>query len=87
MTACGVAPGADIFDGGAGNDMIYADEADIDGNAAADIDGGENMEMPGDMDTVSFEKLVDTEIEFSLVDNAVNVENVIGTDEDDDANW
>ena len=64
--------------------MIYADEDDIGvGTDATDIDGGENLTGPGDMDTVSFEKLVDTEIEFSLVDDATDVENVIGTDEDD----
>ena len=52
--------------------------------AATDIDGGENMEGAGDMDTVSFEKLVDVEdLTFSLVTNATDVENVIGTDEDD----
>ena len=71
-----------------------------DGGSTGTIDGGENMEgMAGDMDTVSFEKLVDTEIgtaenPFTLGSrdeggnvpagvDAVNVENVIGTDEDD----
>ena len=75
-------PGVDDFYGGPGNDMIYADEEDIEGNAT--IDGGENMEgMAGDMDTVSFEKLVDEEIIIVLGTDTVDVENVIGTDEDD----
>ena len=91
-------PGADNFYGGAGNDLIYADEADVDGipgaSPAGTIDGGTDM-GGGDIDTVSFEKLVDTEITFALgrlneddeiqpaTANAINVENVIGTDEDD----
>ena len=48
-------PGADDFYGGAGNDMFYADEDDV------IIDGGAD-EGGGDMDTVSFEKLVDESI-------------------------
>ena len=46
--------GADDFFGGSGNDMIYADlDDDV-------IDGGENPPgHRGDMDTVSFERLVD----------------------------
>ena len=75
--------GADDFDGGPGNDMIYADLDDD------EIDGGSNPEgHPGDMDTVSFERLVDkavgsaTDI-FTLGVDAMNIERVIGTDEDD----
>ena len=100
-------PGVDDFYGGAGNDMIYADEMDvngIDGGSPGVIDGGSDMDGGG-MDTVSFEKLVDTEIgttanPFTLGSRegptelvpagpipegveAVNIENVIGTDEDD----
>ena len=40
MTACGVALALTIYDGGAGNDMIYADEDDMT-DVATDIDGGE----------------------------------------------
>lgn len=76
--------GADEFDGGAGNDMIYADLGDI-----GKIDGGSNPEgQPGDMDTVSFARLVDMAVgasgaAFTLGTDAVNIERVIGTDEDD----
>ena len=108
--------GTDDFDGGPGNDVIYADvdvsALSIDGDDI--IDGGENPAgHPGDMDTLSFEKLVDTPVgatgdgnAFQLggpgfavnaartgylaadgttvaVVNAVNIEHVIGTDEDD----
>ena len=75
-------PGADNFDGGPGNDMIYADLDDV------DIDGGENPTGPGDMDTLSFERLVDMAVgedgdAFTLGTDAVGIERVIGTDEDD----
>ena len=56
--------GTDDFDGGPGDDVIYADvdvsAAGIEGDDI--IDGGENPEGPGDMDTLSFEKLVDTSV-------------------------
>ena len=72
-------PGADTFDGGPGNDMIYADLDDL-GN----IEGGENPAgHPGDMDTLSFERLVDQSVELTLGTDAMNIERVIGTDEDD----
>ena len=84
--------GADRFMGGGGNDMIYADLMDT------LIDGGED-EGGMDMDTVSFAKLVDKAVgtsadAFTLgaraengtipddVD-AVGIERVIGSDEDD----
>ena len=85
--------GADDFMGGPGNDMIYADLDD------GVIDGGENPQAPGDMDTVSFAKLVDMAVgtatdAFTLGSrnpdgnipagiDAVNIERVIGTEEDD----
>ena len=53
------------------------------------IDGGSNPEgMPGDTDTLSFERLVDMAVgasgsPFTLGTNATNIERVIGTDEDD----
>ena len=80
--------GADNFSGGSGNDMIYADLADLE--SGAPIDGGENPAgHPGDMDTLSFERLVDMKVgtsataPFTLGVDAVNIERVIGTDEDD----
>ena len=76
--------GADTFAGGPGDDMIYADLADD------DIDGGENEEGPGDTDTLSFARLVDMAVgaegagnAFTLGRDAMNIERVIGTDEDD----
>ena len=104
--------GADKFMGGGGNDMIYADLMDT------AIDGGED-EGGMDMDTVSFEKLVDMAVgttaapfllgganveynpatgEYGVFDrtadpatftadttgiDAVGIERVIGSDEDD----
>ena len=71
-------PGVDEFEGGAGNDVIYADLMDL-----GTIDGGEGT------DTVSFEKLVDKAIGTSTEPytlgsrNAVGIERVIGTDDDD----
>ena len=88
-------PGADVANGGPGNDMIYldlADIADLNKSSDADVtapDGGENPAgQPGDMDTLSFEKLVDTAVGtsdnvFQLGDDAMNFERVIGSDEDD----
>ncbi len=72
--------GADTFDGGSGNDMIYADRHDL-GN----IDGGENPTgHPGDMDTLSFERLADDEgVTLTLGTDAMDIERVIGTVEDD----
>ena len=69
--------------GGAGDDMIYADLDD------GTIDGGENPAgYPGDMDTLSFARLVDEAVgtstnAFTLGTDAMNIERVIGTDEDD----
>ena len=82
-------PGADTFAGGPGDDMIYADRDDI-GN----IDGGSNpADMDPDSDTVSFARLEmgvgAADNIFTLADvgattgNAINVENVVGTSEDD----
>ena len=76
-------PGADEYDGGPGDDMIYADMDDI--GAANNIDGGSNdiaMGEDPDDDTVSFARL-EMGVEFSLVTNASNVENVDGTSEND----
>ena len=76
-------PGADEYDGGPGDDMIYADRDDIGG--ADDIDGGSNdiaMGEDPDDDTVSFARL-EMGVTFSLVTNASNVENVVGTSEND----
>lgn len=77
--------GKDEYDGGAGNDMIFADTADLVGVAATDIDGGENPATApsGDSDTVSFERLEDTEVTFTLGTHSTNVENIIGSEEDD----
>ena len=85
-------PGEDDFMGGPGDDMIYA-EADATGSGAlADgtIDGGSNPEgEDGDTDTVSFARMVDAQIgsetsPFTLGSaNVMNIERVIGTDEDD----
>ena len=81
----------DDFMGGDGDDMIYA-EANAAGTGAlvdGTIDGGKGM------DTVSFEKMVDARIGISASDpftlgslnadgiDAVGIEKVIGTDEDD----
>ena len=76
-------PGADEFKGGPGNDLIYADLMDF-----GSIDGGSNAAGPGDSDTVSFARLVDTAVgadgdPFTLGTDAVNIERVIGTDEVD----
>ncbi len=76
--------GADNLMGGPGNDMIYADLMDF-----GSIDGGSNPAgMPGDMDTVSFAKLVDMAVgetgdPFTLGVDATNIERVIGTNEVD----
>ena len=63
--------GADDFDGGPGNDTIHAEANAADTGALVDgiIDGGENAAgHPGDMDTVSFAKMVDARIGISATD-------------------
>ena len=80
-------PGTDTYDGGAGNDLIYVDAADVVATRpAGSIDGGSNAEdaeMP-DSDTVSFELFTDEDggvtgviLDAGLYDN---IENAIGTD-------
>ena len=84
-------PGEDDFMGGPGDDMIYA-EANATGSgdlADGTIDGGSNPTGPADTDTVSFARMVDAQIgsaetPFTLGSaNVMNIERVIGTDEDD----
>ena len=87
-------PGADMLYGGAGSDMIYADTMDtmiiggeaVDNEATTDVN--ESMEMAGDVDTVSFARLVDETIgnsntAWTLGTDAMGIENVIGTQGDD----
>ena len=91
-------PGADDYYGGAGSDMIYAESADgiingwvetpPDDDQATDAD--ESTEAGGDpmtVDTVSFARMMsgvgDETTAWSLDTDAENVENVVGTSEDD----
>ena len=91
-------PGADDFYGGPGSDMIYADSSDgiINGWVETppandpDTDADETMESVSDpmtADTVSFARMKTgigtATTAWSLDTNADNVENVIGTSEDD----
>ena len=74
-------PGEDDLMGGPGNDMIYADLDD------GVIDGGEDINGM-DIDTLSFARLVDEAVgvaatPFTLGTEAINIERVIGTGEDD----
>ncbi len=86
--------GTNEYYGGAGSDTIYANGTDtvIFGGAAMDnpdTDVDESMEMEGDVDTVSFEKLKDEGIgedasnRWTLGEDATDIENVIGTQSDD----
>ena len=84
-------PGEDDFYGGQGDDMIYAEAAANGDGTLADgiINGGSNLMGPADTDTVSFARMVDAQIgsatnPFTLgTANVMNIERVIGTDEDD----
>ena len=86
--------GADMFYGGAGSDLIYADTADtvIVGDVAVDAtpdDDDTSGAMEGDVDTVSFARVVDETIgmdadnPWTLGEDAMGIENVIGTQGDD----
>ena len=92
-------PGNDTFWGGHGSDMIHADAADrniygnrSDDTATTSVD--ENMEMMGDVDTVSFAKLeegITRTLGSDGTGNATDgtnvvidgIENIIGTQGDD----
>ena len=77
--------GADTYMGGAGNDMIYADREDT------TIDGGSEADgMPG-MDTLSFARFMDGDLEdgtgitlnLQTSTTVSNIEHLIGTAETD----
>ena len=91
--------GGDDFYGGAGSDLIYADPDDgtIDGwvmtppDDDKNTDANESTEAVSDpmaVDTVSFEKLKEMGVgkdgdAWTLGDDAMNVENIIGSDQND----
>lgn len=92
-------PGADTVYGGYGSDMIYADVGtdgsvidtingwvkDEDPDATGD-QSTRAMEMAKDrlsVDTVSFEKVKKLDVTATLGTNITNVENMIGSDQDD----
>ena len=63
--------GTDIYKGGAGNDTIYASKDDT------NIDGGDGI------DTLSYARLEDDPGPIVLSDSTINIENVIGSQDDD----
>lgn len=85
--------GEDTYMAGAGSDMIYADRADIGGTAGTggSIAGGDEADGKPGMDTLSFAKFMDddldggTGITLNLQTNTgvTGIEHLIGTAEDD----
>ena len=87
-------PGIDEYYGGAGSDMIYADNEDaiINGWLAGQVDDVDTVDVNESMESEVDPMTVDT-VSYARVKNGVtkvlgtgitNVENIIGTDEDDD---
>ena len=87
-------PGIDEYYGGAGSDMIYAgnEDAIVNGWLAGQVDDGdtgdvdESMESevdPMTVDTVSYARLKAGVMKTLEADGISNIENIIGTDEND----